>query len=226
MAGPVRIAAGQETVSGLVTRPEQAWCGYLLAHGAGAGIRHPFLERVSQALGDRGIATLRYQFPYMEKGGGRPDAPAVAQRTVAAAATFAQALFEGLPLLAGGKSFGGRMTGDAQAADPLPGVVGLVFLGYPLHPPKRPSSTRARALERVAVPMLFLQGTRDDLADLELMNALATRLGARTTLHVVEGADHSFEVLKRSGRSHLEVLEELADRIAEWGRAVVRLRAP
>ena len=203
-------------VSGLLQRPAGARALYLLAHGAGAGMRHGFMEAVADALAGRGIATLRYQFPYSEAGARRPDPPAVLMATVRAAAARARELAGGLPLIAGGKSLGGRMTSNASAQRPLEGVAGLAFLGFPLHPPKQPGVTRAEHLDRVASPMLFLQGTRDDLADLGLIREVCGRLGPRATLHVVEGADHSFAVLKRSGRTGAEVLDELADTLAGW----------
>jgi len=171
---------------------------------------------VAEALAERGVATLRYQFPYTEAGGRRPDPPGVLQATVRAAVTTAATVAPGLPLLAGGKSLGGRMTSSAAAKTPLPGVRGLVFLGFPLHAPGRSGIERAEHLDQVGVPMLFLQGTRDALADLELMRTVCARLGARATLHVVEGGDHSFAALKRSGRSDTEVITELADTIAGW----------
>jgi predicted alpha/beta-hydrolase family hydrolase len=179
-------------------------------------MRHPFMEAVSQRLAARGIATLRYQFPYMEKGSSRTDSPAVATATVRAVCEAARAELPELPLLAGGKSFGGRMTSTAQAQAPLPGVRGLVFLGFPLHPPNRPSITRAEHLGLVRIPMLFLQGTRDDLAYLDLIRDVTGKLGAVATLHVVEEGDLSFAVLKRSGRTPDQVLDELARVTAEW----------
>ncbi len=219
MTGPeqtLTFAVGGDAVSALLCRPSGARALLVLGHGAGAGMRHPFLEAVSHRLAGQGIATLRYQFPYMEKGLSRPDAPGVATATVRAACELARSVAGDLPLLAGGKSFGGRMTSTAQAEAPLPRVRGLVFLGFPLHPPKRPAMTRGEHLDRVAVPMLFLQGTRDDLADLELIRGVARRLGERATLHVIEGADHSFAVLKRSGRTGEQVLDELAGATAIW----------
>jgi predicted alpha/beta-hydrolase family hydrolase len=207
-------------VSGLLLRPPEPWAGYVLAHGAGAGMEHPFMESVARALLSRGIATLRYQFPYTEAGGRRPDPPAVLLATVRAAVARARELMPDLRLFAGGKSMGGRMTSNAAAERPLDDVAGLIFLGFPLHRPKRPAIDRAEHLARVTVPMLFLQGTRDDLAELELIREVTTGLGARATIHVVEGADHSFAVLKRSGRTGTEVLEELADTIAAWARKV------
>jgi uncharacterized protein len=206
-------------VSGILLRPPDAWAMYVLAHGAGAGMRHRFMESIAQVLAERGIATLRYQFPYVEAGTRRPDPPGVLEATVRAAVAKAREIAPELPLFAGGKSLGGRMTSNAMARRPLEGVLGLVFLGFPLHPPRRPDATRAEHLDRVESPMLFLQGTRDDLADLELIKSVCGGLGPRTTLHVVEGADHSFSVLKRSGRSDAEVMEELVLTVAQWCRA-------
>jgi predicted alpha/beta-hydrolase family hydrolase len=194
---------------------------FALAHGAGAGMTHPFLEAVSARLFDAGVATLRYQFPYMEAGRKHPDTPAVATATVRAAVEKASALAPDLPLLAGGKSFGGRMTSTAAAGAPLSGVHGLVFLGFPLHAPGRRGTNRARHLEEVGVPMLFLQGTRDPLADLELVRGVVDGLGNRATLHVVEGGDHSFRVLKRSGRTEEDVMGELQSAIAAWADGVL-----
>jgi uncharacterized protein len=203
-------------VSALLLRPADVRWLYVLAHGAGAGMRHRFMSGVAEALAERGVATLRYQFPYTEAGGRRPDPPGVLQATVRAAVTTAATVAPGLPLLAGGKSLGGRMTSSAAAKSTLPGVRGLVFLGFPLHAPGRSGIERAEHLDQVGVPMLFLQGTRDALADLDLMRTVCARLGARAMLHVVEGGDHSFAVLKRSGRSDAEVIAELADTIAGW----------
>ncbi len=179
-------------------------------------MRHPFLESISQRLAERSIATLRYQFPYMEQRARRPDPPAVAAATVRAAVMEAARVAPGLPLVAGGKSFGGRMTSTAQAEAPLPGVRGLVFLGFPLHPPGRPSDKRAEHLAQVRIPMLFLQGDRDEFAALNLVKPVVKRLGAGATLHLVEGGDHSFHVLKRSGRTDADVMSELADVVTEW----------
>jgi predicted alpha/beta-hydrolase family hydrolase len=216
---PVGDRAGD--VSGLLLRPDGARLLYVLAHGAGAGMRHPFLETVAARLGERGIATLRYQFPYMERRGGRPDPPAVAVATVRAAVAEAARVAPGLPLVAGGKSFGGRMTSTAQAEQPVPGVRGLVFLGFPLHPPGRPGDSRAEHLAQVQIPVLFLQGDRDDFADLKLLEPVVKRLGERATLHLVEGGDHSFHVLKRSGKTDAEVMEELVGAIVVWARRLV-----
>jgi predicted alpha/beta-hydrolase family hydrolase len=210
-----------DDVSGLLLRPTDARLLYVLAHGAGAGMRHPFLEAISQRLAEQGIATLRYQFRYMEQRSRRPDPPAVAAATVRAAVAEAARLAPGLPLVAGGKSFGGRMTSTAQAEEPLPGVRGLVFLGFPLHPPGRPDDKRAEHLARVTIPMLFLQGTRDEFADWELLRPVVKRLGDRATLHLVEGGDHSFKVPKTSGRSEGEVMGELARAIVTWSLKLV-----
>jgi predicted alpha/beta-hydrolase family hydrolase len=216
----LRIAVGERAgdVSGLLLRPDGARLLYVLAHGAGAGMRHPFLESIAQRLAERSIATLRYQFPYMEQRARRPDPPAVAAATVRAAVAEAARLAPALPLVAGGKSFGGRMTSTAQAEGPLPGVRGLVFLGFPLHPPGRPGATRAEHLAQVAIPMLFLQGDRDEFADLKLLRPVVKRLGDRATLHLVEGGDHSFKVLKRSGKTDADVMGELVDVVTEWTR--------
>jgi len=188
----------------------------VFAHGAGVGMRHAFMEAVAQGLAGRGIATLRYQFPYMERGSKRPDPPPLAQATVRAAVAAATRLAPELPLFAGGKSYGGRMTSQAQAAAPMPGVRGLVFLGFPLHPAGEPSDDRAAHLSDVQVPMLFLQGTRDELADLSLLQPLVARLGGHAKLHAVADADHSFHVPARSGRNDSQVLAEVLDAFAAW----------
>lgn len=199
----------------LVDSPSGPKAVCVLAHGAGAGMEHGFMSAIAAALAERGIAVLRFNFPFMEQGSKRPDPPAVAQAAVRAAMAEAARRWPGLPLYAGGKSFGGRMTSQAQAKEPLPGVRGLVFLGFPLHAAKKPSTERAQHLAQVRVPMLFLQGTRDALAELDLVREVVAPL-APATLHVVEGADHGFEVLKRSGRTDEEVLAELAGTIAGW----------
>jgi predicted alpha/beta-hydrolase family hydrolase len=217
----ISIATQAGRVSGLLDRPDEARALLILAHGAGAGMRHRLFEALVPLLAGQGVAVLRYQFPYMEAGRKRPDAPEVAQATVRAAVAVAAEVAAGLPLLAGGKSFGGRMTSTAQSVEPLPGVRGLAFLGFPLHAAGRPSGGRADHLDRVTVPMLFLQGTRDALADLTLMRPVVDRLGPRATLHVVEEADHSFGVLKRSGRNAEDVLRELAATTAAWAVSVV-----
>jgi len=203
-------------VSGLMLRPRGARVCLVLAHGAGAGMTHPFMSGIANDLALRGIATLRYQFPYMERGGKRPDAPPLCRATVRAAVLTARRLAPKLGLVAGGKSFGGRMTSLAQADAPLPGVRGLAFLGFPLHAPNRPSSARGEHLRQVEIPMLFLQGTRDALADLTLMRRLVKRLGILATLKVLSDADHSFHVLVRSGRSDEEVRSEMADSLVTW----------
>jgi uncharacterized protein len=203
-------------VSALLIRPRDARAAYVFAHGAGAGMTHASMQAIATGLGDRGIATLRYQFPYMENGSKRPDQPAVAHAAVRAAVAAAGRCCEGLPLIAGGKSFGGRMTSQAQALSPLAGVRGLVFLGFPLHPAGKPSSDRAKHLADIRIPMLFLQGTRDALAELSLLEAVVTALGRLATLHLMKEADHSFHVLKRSGRNDREVLDELLDNFAAW----------
>ncbi len=207
-------------VSALLERPPDAWLLYVLAHGAGAGMRHGFLDSISATLATRGVATMRYQFPYMEAGGRRPDSPAVAEATVRAAVIRAAEVAPDLPLIAGGKSFGGRMTSSAAAIS-LPGVRGLAFLGFPLHPPGRPGTRRADHLVRVELPLLFLQGTRDQLAQTALMTGVCQRLGSRATLRPVEGADHSFGVLKSSGRTAAAVLDELADSLVQWVRSQI-----
>src|SRR5881398_3785189 len=220
---PVTITVGDggASVSGLLMRPAGARWLYVLAHGAGAGMRHPFLETFARALAERDVATLRYQFPYMERRASRPDPPAVAAATVRAAVEEAARVAPGLPLVAGGKSFGGRMTSTAQAEDPLSGVRGLVFLGFPLHPPGRPGDKRAEHLAQVRIPMLFLQGDRDEFADLNLLKPVVKRLGAGATLYLVEGGDHSFHVLKRSGRTDADVMTELVQAIVDWSRQLI-----
>lgn len=200
----------------VLVAPPQSQALLVLAHGAGAGMRHPFLERIAQALGERNVATYRYEFLYMEKRAGRPDPPAVAEARVREAVLEAARVAPGLPVFAGGKSFGGRMTSQAQAREPLPGVRGLVFLGFPLHPPGRPATSRGDHLDDVLIPMLFLQGSRDEFAGLDLLKPVVKRLGKRVTLHVVEGGDHSFKVLKRTGRTETDVMTEIADSIASW----------
>lgn len=207
------------TVSGLVLSPAEPLACYVFAHGAGAGMGHAFMGAVSEGLAARGIATLRYQFPSMELGKKRPDPPQVAHAAVRAAVAQAVERFGSLPLFAGGKSFGGRMTSQAQALDPLPGVAGLVFVGFPLHPAGTPATGRADHLSDVRVPMLFVQGTRDELADLASIRAVVSKLGACATLMEIAEADHAFHVLRRSGRSDKEVLVELLDGMAAWMRA-------
>lgn len=209
------VVDDERRVSGLIVRPEEARALYVVAHGAGAGMRHPFMAGMAAALAERGIATLRYQFPYMEAGSRRPDTPRVAHATVRAAIAEARRQAPKLPLIAGGKSFGGRMTSQAEAITPL-GVRGLVFLGFPLHPPAKPGSERAEHLTDVHVPMLFLQGTRDEFATLDLLQPLVRELGRGATLHLVEEGDHSFKVPARLGRKPAEILAELAETIAGW----------
>jgi predicted alpha/beta-hydrolase family hydrolase len=203
-------------ISGLLQTPREARACYVMAHGAGAGMAHPFMGTIADGLAERGIATLRYQFPYMERGSKRPDTPNVAQATVRAAVEEAARLAPELALFAGGKSFGGRMTSQAQAASPLAGVRGLVFLGFPLHPPGQPSDQRAKHLFAVQIPMLFMQGTRDEFADLQLLQPLAGQLGARATLKLFQDADHSFHVPARTGRKDSEIIAEMMDTLAEW----------
>jgi predicted alpha/beta-hydrolase family hydrolase len=209
-------------VSGLLTRPRQARGCFVFAHGAGAGMTHPFMAKVAAGLGERDVATLRYQFPYMEKGSKRPDAPAVAHAAVRAAVAEAARRCEGVPLIAGGKSFGGRMTSQAQAAAPLAGVRGLAFFGFPLHPAGKPSNERAKHLTDARIPMLFLQGTRDALAESTLLEPVVKSLGSSATLHPVKDADHSFHVLARSGRNDGEVMNEILDAFVAWAGAIVR----
>ncbi|TYL84001.1 alpha/beta hydrolase family protein [Bradyrhizobium cytisi] len=204
------------TVSATLMQPANARACYVLAHGAGADMRHSFMEKVAAGLADRGIATFRFNFPYMENKQGRPDQPAVAHATIRAAVEEAARLCPGVTLVAGGKSFGGRMTSQAQAKTPLPGVKGLAFLGFPLHADKKPSTERAEHLAQVEIPMLFLQGTRDKLADLGLIKPVVAALGAKATLHEVEGGDHSFAVLKKSGRTNDEALTEVLDTLTAW----------
>ncbi|MCA1455566.1 alpha/beta hydrolase [Bradyrhizobium sp. BRP22] len=209
-------------VSALLLRPPQARAIYVFAHGAGAGMTHASMEVIAAGLAARGIATLRYQFPYMEKGSKRPDPPGVAHAAVRAAVAEAAQRCADLPLFAGGKSFGGRMTSQAQAIKPLAGVRGLVFLAFPLHPAGKPSSERATHLADVQIPMLFLQGTRDALAELKLLEPVLKELGSLATLHLVKEADHSFHVLARSGRNDREVMDEVLDAFAAWVDSIVR----
>ncbi len=212
---------GAGEVSALVLRPAKALWLWALAQGAGAGMSHPFMEKLANELASVGVATLRYQFPYMEERRRVPDKPAVLTATVRAAVRAAAEAAPGLPLLAGGKSMGGRMSSQAAAERPLDGVPGLVFFGFPLHPPKQPGMKRAEHLAKVTVPMLFLQGTRDELADLKLLRPVCAKLGPRATLHVIETADHSFHVLKSSGRSDAEVLRELAETTVSWAESTI-----
>ncbi len=225
------ITDGGEVSALSLVPPEPRWL-LVLGHGAGAGMRHPFMEELAEILAAEGIASLRYQFPYMEHGGRRPDARSILLDTVAAAVRLGRSIAaelaesrtgaasEPLPLLIGGKSMGGRMASHAAATGRLPGARGLVFFGFPLHPAGRPSTGRAEHLNGVGLPMLFLQGTRDRLADLKLLVLECERLGDRATLHVVEDADHSFHVLKRTGRTDRSVLEELGRVTAAWARGI------
>ena len=208
-------------VSAVLLRPADARWLLVLAHGAGAGMHHPFMEAISEELASQLIATFRYHFPYMEQGGGRPDPPAALGATVRAAVQAAAEAAPDLPLLAGGKSLGGRMTSTAASQAPLLGVQGIVFFGFPLHPPAQPSTERARHLQSISVPMLFLQGTRDKLAELELLSPVCGDLGKRAHMHIIEGADHSFGVLKRSGRNDRDVLKELGATVAEWANRLI-----
>jgi predicted alpha/beta-hydrolase family hydrolase len=222
-AKPVTIDVGTDRrVSGLLQMPAGATCCYVLAHGAGAGMAHPFMAAVAEGLAERSIATLRYQFSYMEQGSKRPDPPALAQAAVRAAVAKAEELADGLPLIAGGKSFGGRMTSQAQAASPLDGVHGLAFVGFPLHPAGKPSAERAKHLAEVKVPMLFLQGTRDTLADLALLEPMVGGLGKRATLHLFDDADHSFHVPARTGRKDADVMREMLDVFLGWAKKVAK----
>jgi predicted alpha/beta-hydrolase family hydrolase len=217
VAEPVTINMGDTThVSGLLQAPAKPRACFVLAHGAGAGMAHPFMAAVAAGLAQRGIASLRYQFPYMERGSRRPDSPKLAHATVRAAVAEAARLLPGLALVAGGKSFGGRMTSQAQAATPLPEVRGLAFLGFPLHPAGLPSRDRGRHLFDIGVPMLFLQGTRDNLASLDEVEPLCAALGARAILRLFQDADHSFHVPVRTGRTDAQVRTELLDALAAW----------
>jgi len=218
---PITVAVNDAVrVSGLLQAPPRARACFVLAHGAGAGMTHPFMAEVAADLGQRGIATLRYQFPYMERRAKRPDPPPLAHATVRAAVAEALRLLPELALVAGGKSFGGRMTSQTQAAAPLPGVRGLAFLGFPLHPAGRPSQERGRHLFDVHIPMLFLQGTRDALAEPEQLAPLCQALGRRTTLKLFENADHSFHVPARSGQTDAQVRGEMLAALAAWIEAV------
>lgn len=213
----LRFAAeGAGEVSAILMRPVDARWLLVLAHGAGAGMTHPFLEKLARELADVGVATFRYQFPYMEQRRRSPDSPAVAAATVAAAVRAAAKAAPGLSLLAGGKSFGGRMSSQAASQGLLEGVQALVFFGFPLHPPNKPGTKRAEHLAKVPMPMLFLQGTRDTLADLKLLRPICEDLAPRATLRIIETADHSFHMLKSSGKSDPDVLRELAQNTASW----------
>jgi predicted alpha/beta-hydrolase family hydrolase len=215
-AQSVTIPLGDGSVSGLLLRPPEAKALYLFAHGAGVGMAHPSMDANGRGLAERRIATLRYQFPYMEKGGRRPDPPRTAHATVRAAAAVASELAGDLPLFAGGRSYGGRMTSQAQALSPIPGVRGLVFLGFPLHPAGAPATDRADHLSKVEVPMLFVSGDRDALADMSLLRPLITRLGDRATLSVIKDGDHGLRVPAKSGRTSAEAQAEALDAVAAW----------
>src|SRR5580700_7541182 len=222
-ASPQKLAievGNSGSISALLIRPAEARACFVFAHGAGAGMTHPFMETFATGLGERGVASLRYQFPYMEKGSRRPDPPAIAQAAVRAAVAEAGLSCPGLPLIAGGKSFGGRMTSQAQASAPLAGVRGLAFLGFPLHPAGKPSSERAKHLAEVHVPMLFVQGTRDNLAELTLLEPVIAQIGPSASLHLVSEADHSFHVPARSGRNDREVMKEILDTFSTWIGAI------
>jgi predicted alpha/beta-hydrolase family hydrolase len=216
-AKPVTISVdATHQVSGLLLVPPNPRALYVFAHGAGAGMAHPFMAAFATGLAERSVATLRYQFPYMEQRSKRPDPPKLAQATVRAAVAEASKLAPSLPLFAGGKSFGGRMTSQAQAASSLLGVRGLVFFGFPLHPAGKPSDERAAHLLDVQIPMLFLQGTRDALAELSLLKPVVKKLGARATLRLFEDADHSFHVPAKSGRKDADVRREMLDAMSVW----------
>jgi uncharacterized protein len=220
----VDIGVGETThVSGILISPPAAKACFVVAHGAGAGMLHPFMVKLATDLAARQIATLRYQFPYMEKGSRRPDPQALCHATVRAAVAAAHALVPALPLIAGGKSFGGRMTSQAQAAIPLPQVLGLAFLGFPLHPPKEPSDSRAEHLSKVKVPMLFLQGARDEFAQASLLNPLIARLGSLATLCVLPDADHSFHVPARGTLTGSQINDRMLDALTSWIDAVSHL---
>jgi len=224
-AEQIGIDVGARRVSGLMLVPPGASACFVFAHGAGAGMAHPFMAAAAAGLAARKIATLRYQFPYMEKRGRRPDPPQVAHAAVRAAVAQARRSVPKLPLIAGGKSFGGRMTSQAQAAAPLEGVAGLAFFGFPLHPAKKPSRERAAHLSDVTIPMLFLQGTRDALAELTELEPVCEALGSRATLRLFEGADHSFHVPARSGCTDEQVRAEMLDAFAEWATNIRTSRA-
>ena len=211
------IAVGaNHRVSGLYERPRAARAVFVLAHGAGAGMEHPSMQALATALGEHGIATLRYQFPYMEQKSRRPDPPALCHATVRAAVAEGARLAPDLPLIAAGRSFGGRMTSQAQAQAPLQGVRGLVFLAFPLHPAGRPATDRAAHLQEVRIPMLFVQGSRDELAELALLRPVVEQLGSRANLCVLQEADHSFHVPARSGRKEADVREEALQAVCAW----------
>lgn len=212
-------------VSALLDRPSRARALLVLAHGAGAGMEHPSMQAIAAGLAERGVATLRYQFPYMERNSRRPDPPALCHATVRAAVAEAARLTPNLPLFAGGRSFGGRMTSQAQAQAPLAGVRGLVFLAFPLHPAGRPGTDRATHLQEVGIPMLFIQGSRDGLADTGLLRTVVEGLGSRATLHMLEDADHSFHVPARSGRKDSDVRADALNAVCGWMDRLLSARA-
>jgi predicted alpha/beta-hydrolase family hydrolase len=216
----IAIADGN-SVSGLLQAPARATACYVFAHGAGAGMTHRAMTSVADGLGERGVATLRYQFPYMERGSKRPDRPETAHAAVRAAVREARRVVPDLPLIAGGRSFGGRMTSQAQAKTPLDGVRGLAFLAFPLHASGKPSQERAEHLFGIEVPMLFLQGTRDTLAELDQLNPVIETLGQRATLKLLAEADHSFHVPAKTGRRDADVLAELLDVFAAWTARII-----
>jgi uncharacterized protein len=216
----IRISGEQQVSAILIAPPTPVAC-YVMAHGAGAGMTHPFMAAFAAGLAERRVATLRYQFPFVENGSKRPDFPALAHATVRAAVAEAGHRLPSVPLIAGGKSFGGRMTSQAQAEDALSNVVGLAFVGFPLHPAGKPSVERAEHLSDIAISMLFLQGTRDTLADLTLVKATVADLGPLATLKIIDGADHSFHVLARSGRTDPQVMAEMLDAFIEWAAIMV-----
>lgn len=211
----ISLPSGGST-SGLLQTPVSAKACYVFAHGAGAGMDHTFMAAIAKGLAERSIASLRFNFPFMEQGSKRPDSPAVAHAAIRAAVAEAARHVPDVPLFAGGKSYGGRMSTQAQAIEPLPGVDGIVLLGFPLHPAGKPSTERAAHLADVKLPMLFLQGTRDSLADLNLITQTTASLGKKASLHIMDGADHAFHVLVRSGRTDVQVRDELLDTMAAW----------
>jgi predicted alpha/beta-hydrolase family hydrolase len=220
------IAVSETTrVSGLLQSPPQFKAGLVFAHGAGAGMEHPFMRAVAGDLDALGIATLRFQFPYMENHRKRPDPPALCHATVRAAVAAARARWPSVPLFAGGKSFGGRMTSQAQAATALPNIRGIVFFGFPLHPPKQPSDARAQHLTRIEIPLLFLQGTRDVFAEMNLLQPLVRRLGRIATLSLLQDADHSFHVPATTGRTNAEVQSEMLNALAMWIRSIIDVQS-
>jgi uncharacterized protein len=215
----VAISFGSERVSGLLLRPDDAKALLVFAHGAGVGMNHPSMASVAEGLAARGIATVRFNFPFMEKGTGRPDPPRIAHVAVRAAVGAAGEMAGDLPLFAGGRSFGGRMTSQAQAIQPLPGVLGLAFLGFPLHPAGKPGIERADHLAQVQVPMLFVSGSRDALAEIDLLKSVLEPLGDRATLYVIEGGDHGLRVAAKSGRTTEDAQGEALDAVAGWMKA-------